>query len=213
MLEIIVVNEDDEPVTLSGLRLLDDRFTERAPISRPVVFEPGERTDVQVAFGPARCDVAVRASSSEVAFTVRRPTVRADVRLALPASSDVLQRLHEERCFAETAASVVDLRFGEVWQQTDSAVTARGQILLDRVSGSSERVTVDEIDGSVIFSVDVKGRQDQPAAVLEPDQAAAAIPIRISAVRCEPHAVADSKKTFTFPLYVSWAMTRPATWR
>ena len=202
-LEIIVVNERAAPVTIEGMRLDDDRFTTVPAIASPARYRPGQRIDLQVAYGDPRCDVDDDAVSSKAAFVLRDETGRATAAsLDLPPGGGVLARLHDELCFRERLDRTVDIRFGDDWRRADDGPVITGALRLNRSGGASSTVVIDELAGNVIFGVTVPGVGSRPLLEMPRGERTATLAVEISATRCEPHALAESKKTFRFPIWV-----------
>ena len=63
-----------------------------------------------------------------------------------------------------------------------------------------------EVAGTTLFTVEV-GAEGPPALQAGSDVAAA--PLRLAPARCDPHAVAESKRGYAFPVWVSVAGGEP----
>lgn len=193
--EIILRNEGAGPVTIDSLQLRSGWFSAVAPTLRRFVVEPGERVDVPVGYGQARCDTDVE--QHEVLLGVDggepQPWVLQDADAAI-------SLLHDEECHRQAVEAAADIGFGTAFRQVDDR-TVRATLVVQRAE-STERVTVDEIRGGVIWSLKtVDG--DTPALDLSPGQQRATTEVELGITRCDAHGLAESKKTYRFPVYVS----------
>lgn len=196
-----LVNEGDRPLEVTSLQLVDQRFAEVpatpksttvAPGGDPVVtpFEYGEAVCGEDVSGPATLAVTI-ASGGEAGEQVLP---------VAPAGEEALTRLHESTCRQRAAAAAATIRFGPDWRATSPA-TARGRIVVERAATAAE-VAVEQAEGTVIFSLRVLGGTADAVVVLAEDQDLAEVEVEVSAARCDPHALIESKKTYSFPIWV-----------
>ena len=201
MLEVIVRNEGEEPVEVVHVGLdPGSRFASAEGRVTATDFDPGQRIDMKVAYGDVDC--ADR--------PVRPPSVKLDVRTAdgtveqfeaEPGDGDaLLGRIHDGACAAQALQAAVTVGFGEDWSVEGE--TAHGTVALRRQSGEGP-VTLVEAGGTVIFGLHADPDREVPYATMRSDAEAAEVPVAITADRCDPHAVADSKKTFQFRAWVA----------
>jgi hypothetical protein len=116
------------------------------------------------------------------------------------AGDEALARHHETTCRQRAAAEAATISFGPDWEETAPAV-ARGRIVMERAASDTE-VAVEQVEGTVIFSLDVLGGTGSDVVTLERGQDTAAVEVEVSAARCDPHALIESKKTYLFPMWV-----------
>lgn len=196
-----LVNEGDRPLEVTSLQLVDQRFAEVpatpksttvAPGGDPVVtpFEYGEAVCGEDVSGPATLAVTI-ASGGEAGEQVLP---------VAPAGEEALTRLHESTCRQRAATAAASIRFGPDWQTTSPA-TARGRIVVERAATDDE-VAVEQAEGTVIFSLRVLGGTADAVVVLAEDQDLTEVEVEVSAARCDPHALIESKKTYSFPIWV-----------
>lgn len=198
MLEIVLSNETAEPVRIDTLRLESESFTRLDPTVRPVEVPPGRRVDVPIPYGQAICGHAQAHAS------VALDLAGAGDLVLLPITSGAeVQRMYDEQCRQEHVAQAADVGFGQHWTavQSPDGPAVEGTVTIRRRQ-SDERVRIAAAEGNVIFTVTPLGRVQEPLLVLEPGRTEANLGVRIRATRCEPHAVAESKKTFRFPMWV-----------
>lgn len=198
-LEIILRNDTDETVRIQTLRLESKSFENLDPTVRPVEVPPGVRVDVPVPYGAAICGLEqARASVALELVGAAQPVV-------LPITSHgEVQALYDEQCRQEQVAEAAYVGYGQEWSTVDSpeGPAVEGTLTIRRRE-SDQRIAIDAVASNVIFLVTPLGRTREPLVVLEPGETEASIGVRIRASRCEPHAVAESKKTFRFPMWVA----------
>ena len=106
---------------------------------------------------------------------------------------DVLAQIHATECRARLATDAAAPSFAQ------GAVPAAGELVtaVELSRGSSEaQVTLTQLTGNVIFSLEAA--PDALPVTLTADQGGAAVPVTVTATRCDAHAFAESKKTFVF---------------
>lgn len=178
-------NTGTSPIEISGARLVTDLFEPVDPAQRVFTAHPtGDPVSVQLPYGPAVCGGEGGAMAVDLAAD------GAAIRLGLGDASAGIRRVHEGECATAEALQAVELSFADDWQTTPDG-TAAGTLAVDRL-GDAE-IVVDEIDpGSVVFSVEVGS----------PLPAADDVDLIVAATRCDAHALIESKKLFTFRVFV-----------
>lgn len=196
-----LVNEGDRPLEVTSLQLVDQRFAEvpATPKSTtvaaggdPVVtpFEYGEAVCGDEVTGPATLAVTIGAGDE----------AREQVLPVAPAGEEALTRLHDSTCRQRAATAAASIRFAPEWRTTSPA-TARGRIVVERAATDDE-VAVEQAEGTVIFSLRILGGTEDAVVVLAEDEDVAEVEVEVSAARCDPHALIESKKTYSFPIWV-----------
>ena len=199
MLEIILRNESAEPVRIDTLRLDSQSFERLEPTVRPVEVAPGDRVDVPIPYGAAVCGNGQADASVELGLAGAADPV------VLPITSrGEVRRMYAQECRAEQVAEAAYVGYGQDWSAVHSpdGPAVEGTLTIRRRQ-SEQRIAIAAVDSNVIFLVTPLGRIREPLVVLEPGRTEASVGVRIRASRCEPHAVAESKKTFRFPLWVA----------
>lgn len=198
--QIKLTNTGTEEFTVvaTGLDSAGFRLLPASP--RETLFRPGARIDMPTPYGEAVCGPDITAEPAYAALDVVRPDgTHERVRVPMPSDHAVLTRIHDEECQAVALAEavtveVVDLR--PIGPGADQVV--RGTLQLTRMSGE-QAITVTEMRGSVLYDV-VPG---QLPATLAADESVLAVPIEVSPATCAAHVIAETKKPFVFPLWVS----------
>lgn len=186
-------NVSGAPITVTGFQLVSPRFAPVDPEARTVVLPPGRRLVIPLPYGPVRCDGAGDAYDVAV--------VRDDGRrVVLPAPEDragSVDRVHQRECAAEEVRELVDLRFEGGWAR--DGVSIAGELVLER-RRPGPAVAVDDVTGNVLFTLRL-GTDERPVLTVDGDRERAAVPVTISADRCDSHAVAEFKRPMVF---LSW---------
>jgi hypothetical protein len=188
-------NVGDEPIVVRELQLDSPLFTVVPLAAEEVLLQPGGRRFVlPVPYGEARCE-------GEPAPTFAAVVVLGDgEELRLPAVEEhpgALGRVHDRECAAADIRERVDLHFGDRWTRDGDAIS--GELVLEQ-RREGDPVAVEDAVGSVIFTIRVDD-DEPPILRVTDDEPVASVPITISADRCDPHALAESKRTFMF---LSW---------
>ena len=105
-------------------------------------------------------------------------------------------RLHDRECAAADVLDRVDIAFGDDW--TRDGIVISGELRLEQRHAGAP-VAIDDAVGNVIFTLVLE--QDHPLLRVSDDEPSARVPVRISADRCDPHAVAEFKTPY---LFLSW---------
>jgi len=191
VVNVVLTNPTDREVRIGALRLVDERFEPVEPTERAVEVRPNvPELLVPVAIGRARC------RESEVP-----PSIELDRGRRVPVDDEgaaLLDRLVEDACDLEAVADVASIFFDGTQARVVSEVAVDVTLRLER-RGAGGTVTVDAVGSNVIFTATSR---DLPAA-LGPGDEAMDVTVTLSAERCEPHALAESKKTFQLPVWVA----------
>jgi len=190
-------NVGDEPVVVRQLQLVSPLFETVPLFAEGVQLQPGGRQFVlRLPYGEARCD-GEEADETFAAVVV----VDDGDELQVPAVEDspgALGRIHDRECAAVRVRDLADLRLGDQWTRDGDAVT--GDFTLEqRRRGAS--IAVDDARGSVMFTIGFEA-EAPPFVQVNDDEPTATVPMVISVRRCDPHALAESKQSFQFLLWV-----------
>ncbi len=196
IVEILVGAEGDGDAFVTGVEL-DTPYFEPGPVSPTVVRVsqgwPGHaRVPLTRAVCPApagtslaRVTVAASASgdvASEVVVTV------ADAALA---------EINRVECLQRDALDAAQPAFGELLS-TDGT---QAQATLVFTRGVSDKpVAINGVKGNVIFTVEA--RDVALPVPMDSSTRRVEIPVTVRASRCDPHAFAESKKTFVFAAWI-----------
>jgi hypothetical protein len=196
-------NVGDEPVMVRAVQLESPLFATVPQAAEEVLLMPGARGFVlPVPYGEARCE-----GEPDETFAVI-VVVDDGEELRLPAAEDysgAIGRLHGRECAAAAVRKRADLRFGDRWTRDGDSVS--GELVLEQLQ-PGEPVTVDDAAGSVIFTIRVDD-DGPPILRVTDDEPLADVPVTISAERCDPHALGESKRTFIFLAWVAVGEAEP----
>lgn len=199
-LGVLLTNAGAEPVEVVRLQLRSPAWSQVAPTVREESLPPGRRLAFPVAYGAADCAVTGPAS---VVVGYRADGVLREAEVPVPEQDPLLPRLHERECALQDLERAADVGFSPGWQRRGDV--ALGELVVTRRRGS-EPVAVSAVDGSVIFTLRATG--PLPAALA---QDSVRVPVEASPTRCDPHALAESKRTYDFSLAVSLGGGPPLT--
>jgi hypothetical protein len=195
-------NVGDEPVVVRQAQLASSRFTPLPPSAREVTLQPGgQRFVLPLPYGEARCG-----GEPEAAFPVVLVVDDGEeLRLAVPEEYEgAVARLHERECKAAEVRERVDITFGDDWAM--DGITIAGELRLDQRT-RGEPVAIDDAVGNVLFTLLLE--QAHPVLSVTDDAPSARAPVRISADRCDPHAVAEFKQPHRFLAWVTLGDEEP----
>ncbi|HET6729275.1 MAG TPA: hypothetical protein VFG96_07630 [Jiangellaceae bacterium] len=196
-IRVQVTNQGEAPVEVDDLTLAAPPFPEETSQDRAVIL-PGRRINFRVSYGEPTCSGQTPTTGPVSA------SLTADGRAAQVSvndASDVLRRLLGLSCGRQRLADVVEIDLGETWTPMTGEQALTGSLELQRV-GAGPVVTLEKVAGSVAYTLQPVDDAD-PIATLEPDQASVSVPVRAVALRCDPHARAEGKKNYVFPLWFS----------
>ena len=197
--QVRVTNTGGAPFTVTSVRLDVPGFTALPATPADTRYPPGRVVDLPTPFGDVDC--AVDPTPPAARLTVQRPDGAVE-ELTVPLAGDTMARVHDEECAAQAVLAVVDVAVADL---ADRGPTATGVVLLTRRDGD-QPVTVSRLDGSVVLTPvpDV----DLPVT-LAGDEAELRVPVTFDAARCDPHALAETKQPFVFPLLVAVGEATP----
>ncbi|RAK34578.1 hypothetical protein B0I29_111180 [Actinoplanes lutulentus] len=199
-LAIALHNNGPVPVQVRRVEPVLPSFDGETPADTDAVLPVGGlRVDVPVPFGTGGC-APTQAAPSQVIVDARPEGATAwqRVTLDLPNPNPLLDKLLAIDCAAQKVRESVTLRFGS-WQDL-GAGGVRGSLVAERTAAATGTIRVTELDGNVLYRLAFPG---SVAAEVTAAQPAAAIDIVVTPLRCDPHAFAEVKKPFEFPVHVA----------
>lgn len=195
---LTVSHEGADDIRVGTIQLDSPLFEELTPQERDARVRAGGRVDMPLQFGTSVCrsgDAETDATSTVIATVDdERVLLALDER-----AHDMLRALNASECAAAAVLDDVDLSLGDTWESTgERAVT--GQLTASQRS-SGITVEVDDVLGNVIFAASTGGDTDTWLAV-DDGTTTSAGELTITAARCDPHALIEYKRTFTFTALV-----------
>ncbi|TAL25391.1 MAG: hypothetical protein EPN99_01670 [Frankiales bacterium] len=196
MLSVTTTNSGDSPLVVERVQLLARGFVAVPSAPVDVVLPPGDRVDVPVAYGAARCGDPLPGETDAARMVLRRDGEPAqEVLVRLSAEGGLLPRLRASECALAAVRAVVDLSLGESWVRRGDRLD--GSLVLTRRSGD-EPVRVLEAGGHIVFTV----RGSLPAA-LGPGTERVEVPLSVTPTRCDGHALSQNSRGAVFPFVVA----------
>jgi hypothetical protein len=202
--------DGDRDVRVGAIQLDSPLFETVPPESRDALVRTSDQTVVMpLPFGAARCDQEADGPAELVTDVDGE-----EVRIPLDESpSDMLADVHAAECDVAAIRADVDLRMSGRWERT-APRTVEGELeLVQRRPGVT--AAVDQVEGNVIFTVGTGtgsgSGESAPEPVLEvsDDQTSDRVVAVAEASRCDPHALTEYKRTFTFSAWVTVADEAP----
>jgi hypothetical protein len=181
------------PFTVTSVQLDSPGFEVLPAKAFSTGFGPGQVIDLPTAFGAVDRSVAVDPVAARV--TVVRPDGTAK-ELRVPLSGGTMAQVHEEECAVEGVLAVVDVAVGAF---AGSGETLGADVVLTRRSGDDVAVVSALLPSVVLEPVP---DEDLPVRMAAGDQRLR-LPVAFAAQRCDPHALAETKQPFLFPMIVT----------
>jgi hypothetical protein len=211
-IQIQVVSRAAGLVTLSELRLASPAFTVLPSASTTHVVGPGERVDLPVQLGDARCstpptfsEVAPKAASFAEGKASIGGAAPIDIRIPITDTRGVIDRLFGPACTVKAVANAATIAFGATWTDTEfeGKPASSGTLRIERTNGT-EPITITEIRGSVLLRFRPEKPPTGTLMSLAAGERVAEVPVMlVESGDCRPHAIADSKHTFFLPAVVT----------
>jgi hypothetical protein len=193
--QVRVVNGDARPVHVVSVGVDWAGFPLRP--NRVDYDVPGQQTvDLRYFLPRADCSPAAGAAPMYGVAVTRRTTIRT------PMAADgrrFLSRIWRTECAARRLHRAVSVRYGATWTEDGTGQDAllHGSLVLTRGRGA-EPVTVDQVDGSVLFELRTPG-----ATALAAGAQRVVVPLDVSTGgRCDPHSRGQSTQTFLFRVFL-----------
>lgn len=201
--KISVTNAGGDPLVVDSVRL-DAAGFEPGPAAEPRTrLAPGERTSFRVTYAGAVCDRPAGSPPGAVVSTSAPDGRRlGEQRVAFTQGREQFDQVHAGECANLALRRSVELSWGPTWSPGTRQGSLRGSLRVRRlVPGPA--VTVDQLAGTVIFTLWTVPEGRRPAATLAAGQDEVGVPVEVVPTRCDGHARAESKKTFLFPVWVA----------
>jgi hypothetical protein len=199
-LAIATTNAGAEPIEVRLVGLVADHFAVLAPEVKSALIPPGSRTDLQVDFGELVDCGGATALSAAVEIEVARPPGSPAQHAVVPIDPAPLDTIRDEECAQLVVTDAVDIRFAEE-SAVEGGVLAT-ELIIDRRAGD-EVVTASSLRGTELIGLQQAPQTTDPVAVLDPGEASVRVPVEFQVIRCDPHAVGQSTRTYDFKLWVA----------
>jgi hypothetical protein len=201
-MQVAVRNTSETPVHFTDVQLVTPSFTTLAPQNVEITVKKTERTDLPIPFGKANCTPG-RLPGVQPATVVAHVRVGAEqeprkVVFEIPHPDPLLTRLLRDECSEHLIKLAADIAFGPEWKRVGDAM--HGTLVLTRRGEGA--VTVHRIDGTTHY-IAAPVTEGDPIAELDAAAPGITAEIRLTPGRCDPHAFAEAKKAFLFPVRAS----------
>lgn len=191
----------DAPVYFADVQLVTPSFATLAPEKADVTLRKTKRTDIPLHFGKADCPSSgppeVRPATVVARLRAGEEPLRRVV-FEIPHPDPLLARLLREECAEHAVRQAAHIAFGPEWTRTGDAM--RATLTLTRRGRGT--VTVHGIDRTSHY-IAAPATGGEPLIVLDAAAGSARAAVEITPGRCDPHAFAEAKKAFLFPVQVS----------
>jgi hypothetical protein len=191
--QVRITDTGAAPFTVTAVQLDTPGFGSLPATAMTAGYAPGRTIDLPTPFGAVDCSVGVDPVGARV--SVLRPDGTAE-QLLVPLTGDTMAQVHEAACAVEAVLAVVDIGVEDL---ADAGQTMTADVVLTRRTGD-EPVEIARLGGSVVLEP-VPDAVELPVT-LAPGERELRIPVTFDAARCDPHALAETKKPFVFPLAV-----------
>ncbi|GLW12244.1 hypothetical protein Misp01_73720 [Microtetraspora sp. NBRC 13810] len=207
----VAVRNDGPPVWIERLQLVAPPLEVLPPATVATEVGTTPRVDLRLTYGSARCTGATipEPGPAHALAWIREGTGTRRIRLPLPHPDPLLTSLVRLDCAAAVVGRSADIRFGTRWtrERHGDRETLTGTVVVRRKAPGV--ITLQDLRGSVIFQLTAPRAEGTPIAVLEPGRDSLEVPVRFVATGCDPHALAESKKTYVFPYWAGAGTLKP----
>lgn len=195
VVQVKVTNHGDVAVQVGRVELATTTFVAPVAEDKDSLVGPGLSVDLTVPLGEAACDNdGSEGDTDPGAHTATLLVDGAD--LALPVDDAVLQEVRSQRCALAAVGEVVTFAWEPVW--TDGGVVRGEPALVGTLVATpvGDATGVVSVSGATtLFTI-----AEPVQATLEDDPVDLAVLTTVT--RCDPHAVAEDKKGYLFPVAV-----------
>jgi hypothetical protein len=206
--QVAMNNDGPAPITVEQVELLAPSFKGAGPVRVDAPLPVGGlRVDVPIPYGTGICtgdDLTPSSAASQVAFRVRTEDGRVrTVKVALAEHDQMLDQLLSLDCRQDYLDRRATFTFGP-WRTLPKGKLG-GTVVVKRADFAGT-ITLQEFAGSILLAVLPQPRGEQtpkPYGVLKPGVNELDIPVVVDGERCTPHVLAEIKKPYVFPAFVS----------
>jgi len=212
-IQLSVTNQGDVALTIVSLVLDSPALETPIERDRSSSIPPGATRDLALTLPSPGCESG--ATLPEAVLTVALDTGETDaVRVMTTDRLGQWALWHTEACFAAAVADRVTLQVRRAPALDDLAAGVVGLELVARARASV--VTLVALNDTVLFTVDAASGPPARLTVLTLDQTLnpgdeLVVPVRLSAARCDAHAIAEDKQGTLFTLELAFDGDRGVT--
>jgi len=191
-----------QPLQVLDVALRPTGFAPLGPTPVQADLQPGGPVDLPAPYGEVRCEQDAGGVSTALVTVRVAGGPPQTVELELP-DEGLVPRLHTAQCAEAEVRRQVDIALVDGWHPAGRAL--RATLRLQRREGQAD-VRVTELGDNTLFSLRTsqqRGPAPSPVVALAPGSEVAEVPFLVEATRCDPHALAESKRTTAFRVFVS----------
>ncbi|WP_346109920.1 hypothetical protein [Nonomuraea maheshkhaliensis] len=195
-LQVAVRNTSETPVYFADVQLVTESFKTLPPRRADAVIGKTERTDLPIPYGAANCstgDLPELRPATVVAHVATGSQQPHRVVFDVPHPDPLLTRLLRDECSEFLIKQAVSIEFGPDWKESGKVM--RGSLVVTR-RGPGE-VALNDMGGTTHYIATPRNR---PMGVLKAGEQRLEAPVELTPGRCDPHAFAEAKKAFQFPV-------------
>jgi hypothetical protein len=201
-MQVAVRNTGATPVYFADVQIVTPSFTTLPPQKADIDIPRTDRMDIPTPYGQAVCP-------SQGLPAVQPATVVAHLRAGsepelrrvvfkVPHPDPLLARLVRDECAEHLIKQAAEISFDPEWKRVGEAM--RGTLTLTRRGAGA--VAVHSIGGTTHYIATPVG-EHSPLLALGAQERVARAPVELTPGRCDPHAFAEAKKAFQFPVRAS----------
>ena len=198
-LDVLTTNDGPAEIVVTAIALRSDHFRPLASEVKNSHIRPDATVAVKADFGPLEgCD-----SSQELgAFVLMDVSIDAADPIALraPLDSEPLDRIRDVECSELAVRRAVGVAFSDVWATEGS--TVRTHLVFTHLEGE-EPVVVESVGGMILFGMQPHPDREPPLAILGPGADPLIVPVDLTLIRCDVHAVSQAPDGYAFRVWMA----------
>ncbi|MBF8190535.1 hypothetical protein ITP53_33450 [Nonomuraea sp. K274] len=198
-LQVAVRNTSETSVHFTDIQLVTPSFTTLPPRGADASIGRTDRTDLPIPYGAANCTPG-RLPEVRPATVVAHVSTGSEpprrVVFDVPHPDPLLTRLLRDECSEYLIKQTVSIEFGPEWRLSGKAM--RGDLMITRRGAGT--VTVTGIGSTTHY---IATSDHHPLGVLKAAEQRMEAPVELTPGNCTPHAFAEAKKAFLFPVRAS----------
>jgi hypothetical protein len=120
--------------------------------------------------------------------------------LRVPVDPEPLDRIRDVECSELAVRRAVGVAFSDVWATEGSGV--RTELVFTHLDGG-EAVVVESVGGMILFGMQPDPDREPPLAILEPGADPIFVPVDLTLIRCDVHAVSQAPDGYAFRVWMA----------
>jgi hypothetical protein len=203
-LEAIIDNQSDTAIVVVDVTLRSPLFEPVPPDAHDYTVAAGRRQDLQMGVGESICPPVDEPSMVEMTVEIggerRHGLVEIDI--------EPLMDLHTRECGERLVFELANVEWGPDFTVDDGVVATT--VTLTRRQGD-EPMSITNVRGTVLYLVlpATPPSEGRPLGTMAPGESSGSAAVIMRVGRCEPHAVADVKKPYSFAVWVTVGDSEP----